>query len=151
MITRINGIHERSSIGKWSSAGMKSQKVILTFSLIFIVLITMVGCSSEDIDDVKAQSYTVKGVMFLYSDSGETYGETMDRYCPGGKWKQFTGTNYQDIVEYSGGDSPQGEVLIQWIHSTMDAVEWEPWSMEIDGNLLSNDEILSFFKDARGE
>jgi hypothetical protein len=125
---------------------IKTMGAVLALFVILLALIVITGCSNEDIDGVKAQSYSVGGSV-LPADSGETFGETINRYCPGGKWEQFTSSDYQSVVEYSGGKSPQGKVRIQWIK--LIGVDWSVWVVELDGEQLTDSQINSFFEEAR--
>jgi hypothetical protein len=122
-------------------------KLIVSLLLALLLAVGAAGCSGGggDVDEVKAQGYTVDFTGVNPSDSGKTYGEFIDSYCPGGEWRQFT-SNGDRIVEYNGGDSPEGSVNIQWAKSSSG---WSVWAMEINGEGISQFHINTFFSSAQ--
>jgi hypothetical protein len=122
-------------------------KLIVSLLLALLLAVGAAGCGggSGDVDEVKAQGYTVDFTGVGPSDSGKTYGEFIDSYCPGGEWRQFT-SNGNRIVEYNGGDSPEGSVNIQWAKSSSG---WSVWAMEVNGEGVSQFHINTFFSSAQ--
>jgi hypothetical protein len=78
------------------------------------------------------------------SDSGATYGEFVESYCPGGKWGQFS-SGGDSFVNYTGGDSPEGGVDIQWVKNSSG---WAVYAVEINGEGVSLAHINTFFSSA---
>jgi hypothetical protein len=130
----------------------EKKSVVLSLVIMMTALLLMgagAGCAPDDnVKEVKAQAWSVTNINIYPEDSGETFGATMERYCPGGSWSQFTSTSYQPVVEYSGGNSPQGKVDIQFVQLTPS--NWTAWVVVLDGRELTDSEIITFFKNAKG-
>ncbi|MDR0596755.1 MAG: hypothetical protein LBG50_04380, partial [Clostridiales Family XIII bacterium] len=109
------------------------RKLLSVIALMVMALTMLSACSSPDIDEVKEQYYQVDFSGVVPADSmsgGITFGDAIDGYCPGGSWDNGTSVSGDKLVEYSGGDSPDGEVNIQWVKGESG---WSVWAMEIDG------------------
>jgi hypothetical protein len=128
--------------------GMKKRsRLILIAVLSFALVMGLAACGGggANIDEVKAQPYSVDFSGVNPADSGTTYGEAIGNYCPGGKWEQFTAAGGEENVEYTGGDSPEGEVNIQWVKTSSG---WSVYAMEIEGEGISMAHINTFFSGA---
>jgi hypothetical protein len=126
---------------------IKIEVLLIVVFTVFTLAIALAGCGGGgDIGEVKSQSYSVDFTGVNPSDSGTTYGEAIENYCPGGKWKQFTGNTGDNIVEYNGGDSPEGSTSIQWMKKSSG---WSVWAMEIEDKGLSQAHINTFFSAAQ--
>jgi hypothetical protein len=124
----------------------KRSKLVLTAMLMIALIMTLSACGGSggrgDIEEVKSQSYSVDLTGVGPSDNGTTYGEFIESHCPGGTWEQFTGDGGDRIVEYDGGDSPEGSVNIQWMKQSSG---WAVYAMEIEGEGVSQFHINTFF------
>jgi hypothetical protein len=133
---------------------MKIKTVITVIALTALCATAMLsGCGGdktediEDINEVKALSYYSSGYgsssipIGGAETNGElTYGEFIENYCPGGKWKQFS--DGSDFVNYIGGDSSEGYVSIQWEKYSSG---WEVRAMEVEGAPISTNRTKAFF------
>jgi hypothetical protein len=117
-------------------------KHIVLLLLALMIAVGATACGNGDVDEVKAQSYSVDFTGVGPSDSGTTFGEFIESKCPGGEWQQFTSTLGEPIVEYNDGNSPEGSVDIQWMKESSG---WIVWAMEIDGTEISLAHINTFF------
>jgi hypothetical protein len=123
----------------------KRGRFILSAVLVLALVVALAACGgSDDIDEVKAQPYSVDFTGVRPSDSGATYGEFVESYCPGGKWEQFS-SGGDSFVNYIGGDSPEGGVDIQWLKNSSG---WAVYAVEINGEGVSLAHINTFFSSA---
>ncbi len=99
------------------------------------------GCSilgGSGVSEVKAQAFTVGFAGVVPADSGKTYGEVIEAFCPGGSWKQAG----DSLVNYEGGKVGGRNVDIQWSKSSSG---WRVYAMEVDGTAVPMLVINGFF------
>jgi len=96
------------------------------------------------VGEVKAQPYAADMAGVHAADSGKTYGEAIDAMCPGGVWEEGVAADagYAELVQYSGGASKYGTVLIQWMR---DDVGWTVTGMLIDDAPVATAQVITMF------
>jgi hypothetical protein len=118
-------------------------KTILTLLLMLMIVIGASACGEDsDVTEVKEQAYTVDMLGVHPDDGGTTYGDFIESYCPGGKWKSDSTAAGERIVNYTGGDAPEGEIVIQWVKGESG---WSVWAVEIDETAISMAQINTIF------
>ena len=115
---------------------MKQIQGILLVLAAFFVMSLFTACGSSMINDVKNTQ-----IKFAFEDIGKTYGEVLDGYCSGTKWRTFT-SSYVTMIEFSG-TTPNGQkVVIQWVQS-LDSTYDVCWAWSLDDK---EQDILINFK-----
>jgi hypothetical protein len=100
------------------------------------------------VGEVKAQPYAADMAGVHAADSGKTYGEAIDAMCPGGVWEEGVAVDagYADMVQYRGGESKYGTVLIQWMR---DDAGWTVTGMLIDDAPVATAQVITMFYEAQ--
>ena len=113
-------------------------KRITAFLLAALLAMTfLASCGSSAINAVKSTE-----IKTVTEKTGKTYGEVLDAYCTGTKWRTFT-SNYLTVIEFTGTTPDNQAVVIQWIE-TPDPNYNVCWAWSLDGK--DQDVILGLVK-----
>ena len=140
----------KKGVAKWFSDykkfGSLSIKDKLSHILVPVVVVIAVICifsmfsSDEYVDLVR------NGELAAYDD--KTVGEAFDNFFADGKWESFEAEDGELVVEFNGVCEYDGEEVdfCMQFEVDEDGEEFEVYAAELDGDSLSNFEILAMLE-----
>lgn len=110
--------------------------IIFSISLLLLTL-TAAGCG----DSYDQRVMSVRDGTF-YMNPSVTVGKAFDQFFVGGKWKSFTSTENEDIVEFSGECSWYNAPATMTVQFDLDGKEFSLRYVDINGVQMDYDDSL---------
>lgn len=122
--------------------------VCIIITVLWSVLVILFGIgvivgSGEDSGD-KYLSMVKGGYPEIYEDDDITYEEAFEEYFDSPEWEYFESTDDQDVVEFTGECTYDGEyatILVQFVINS--DTKFTLHYMEIDGDIIDDEEMAN--------